>query len=194
MRVARLPVTTDRNPYQSLLYRHLRSEGVDLVGNGRLAPEWLEANREAVDLLHVHWRLDRLVDDDEPIEPPRDWTPATAVEATKRLRDQLELARSLGYAIAWTVHEIARLGGDEPTLEHLAAVELGATADVVLTHNPGDAADLSATLARVADDPDERRIRGAAGRAFVRSITWQDTAARHGRSLLRRARSVTQRA
>jgi glycosyltransferase involved in cell wall biosynthesis len=88
-----------------------------------------------VDLLHVHWRLDRLVDDDEPMGPPRVWTPATAATAAQRLGQQLGHARSLGYTIAWTVHEIAQLGGSEPTLEHLAAVELGRHAHIVLTHN-----------------------------------------------------------
>jgi hypothetical protein len=46
----------------------------------------------------------------------------------------------------------------------------------VFTFHPGDAADLAATMARVADDPEERRIRGAAGQAFVRATTWDDTA------------------
>lgn len=133
--MARLPVTSDRNPYQRLLYEHLGAHGVELVGHGWLTPEWLASHRDEVDLLHVHWRLDRLVDDDEPLGPPRAWTPATAAEATARLGIQLDHARDLGFAIAWTVHEIAQLGGSEPTLEHLAAVELGRQADVVLTHN-----------------------------------------------------------
>ena len=135
MRVARLPVTTDRNPYQRLLYAHLADHGVALVGHGRLSEDWLADHRDEVDLLHVHWRLDRLVDDDEPLGPPRVWTPSTAVEAAARLGAQLGRAADLGYTIAWTVHEIAQLGGSEPTLEHLAAVELGRHADVVLTHN-----------------------------------------------------------
>ena len=36
--VARLPGTTDRNPYQRMLYEHLRAEGVQLVGEGTPAP------------------------------------------------------------------------------------------------------------------------------------------------------------
>lgn len=135
IRVARLPVTSDRNPYQRLLYTHLADHHVDLVGHGWLTPEWLVANQTDVDLLHVHWRLDRLVDDDEPMGPPRVWSPSTAAAAAERLGRQLEHARSLGYTLAWTVHEIAQLGGSEPTLEHLAAVELGRHAHIVLTHN-----------------------------------------------------------
>ncbi|WP_421118426.1 glycosyltransferase [Aquihabitans daechungensis] len=335
---------SDRNPYQRLLYEHLAEHGVELVGHGALTPAWLESHRDSVDLLHVHWRLDRLVDDDEPLGPPREWTPDAAAEAADRLGHQLAHARDLGYTIAWTVHEIGRLGGVEPSLHHLAAVELGRRSHIVMTHDlvssarvldlelappervrtiplghygdahgpgedlrredlgiddattvflafghqrpdkaldvlldafgqlarrdvvlliagaqqveddgspavgpdpdddrivrwghvpdsqvaplhrladatviargyewtpsslvlslshscpviaadiasvnehggpglfvfhPGDAADLAATMARVADDPDERRIRGAAGAAFVRSATWEDTA------------------
>jgi len=133
--VARLPVTTDRNPYQRLLYQHLQAEGIDLVGDGRLDPSWLEAHRATVDVLHVHWRLDRLVDDEAPFGPARTWTADRAAEAAHRLGGQLAHARAQGFVLAWTVHEIAQLGGSEPTLEHLAAVELGRHANVVLTHN-----------------------------------------------------------
>lgn len=142
--MARLPVTSDRNPYQRMLYEHLAAHGVELVGHGQLAPAWLDDHRDDVDVLHVHWRLDRLVDDDEPLGPPRAWTPRSAAEAADRLGTQLVAARAQGYAIAWTVHEIAQLGGSEPTLEHLAAVELGRHAHVVLTHN-------QAATARVVD-------------------------------------------
>ena len=135
VRVARLPVTTDRNPYQRLLYSHLADHGVELAGHGALTPDWLAAHQGDVDLLHVHWRLDRLVDDGEPLGPPRDWAPDSAAEAVARLGGQLAHARELGFAIVWTVHEIGRLGGSEPTIEHLAAIELGRQADIVLTHN-----------------------------------------------------------
>jgi glycosyltransferase involved in cell wall biosynthesis len=135
VRVARLPATTDRNPYQRLLYGHLAEHGVELVGDGSLAPDWLAAHRGDVDLLHVHWRLDRLVDDDDPLGPPRGWSADAAAEAAGRLGQQLAHARDLGFAIAWTVHEIGRLGGTEPTLHHLAAVELGRHSHIVMTHD-----------------------------------------------------------
>ena len=144
VRVARLPATTDRNPYQRLLYSHLAALDVELVGHGALTPDWLAAHRDDVDVLHVHWRLDRLVDDDEPLGPPRVWTPEAATLAADRLGRQLTHASDLGYTIAWTVHEIAQLGGSEPTLEHLAAVELGRHSHIVLTHN-------QAATARVVD-------------------------------------------
>lgn len=135
VRVARLPVTSNRNPYQRLLYAHLADFGVELVGHGALTPEWLESHRDDVDVLHVHWRLDRLVEDDEPLGAPREWTPDAAAEAAGRLGQQLSHAHELGYAIAWTVHEIGRLGGVEPTLHHLAAVELGRHSHIVMTHD-----------------------------------------------------------
>lgn len=135
MRVARFPVTRDRNPYQRLLYEHLEAEGVRLVGDGALDPRWLEGHAGEVDLLHVHWRPDRLLDDVDPFGPPSPVAGDAVRPSAARLAEHLELARSLGFVLAWTVHEIAQLGGDAPTLEHLAAVELGSRADVVLTHN-----------------------------------------------------------
>ena len=62
LRVARLPWTTDLNPYQRALYSSLERYGVDLIGTGELSSAWLERNRATVDVLHVHWKLHRLAD------------------------------------------------------------------------------------------------------------------------------------
>lgn len=144
VRVARLPATTDRNPYQRLLYGHLAAHDVALVGEGELTTHWLQAHRSEVDLLHIHWRLDRLVDDDQPLGPPRPRTIDQRVRDAAELAHRLRSARQLGYRIAWTVHEIAVVGQEEPTFDHLAAVELGSAADVVLAHNQVTAAHLAA--------------------------------------------------
>lgn len=144
VRVARLPPTTDTNPYQRLLYDHLRAEGVELVGDGHLDTAWLDANRDRVDVLHLHWRLARLLGLDDGNSPAPAAGHEDAPAAAARLDRQLTEARDRGYAIAWTVHEIGQLGGQEPTLEHLAAVVLGRHADVVMAHDEVAAAHVRA--------------------------------------------------
>lgn len=122
IRVARLPWSTDRNPYQRVLYRALTDHGVELVGTGDLDPTWLRANAGRVDVLHVHWRLDRLADDPVTVAP------------------NLALARSLGYRVAWTVHEPHTL--DAPDTPDVAAISaaIAEHADVVLVHGAAAAA------------------------------------------------------
>lgn len=122
IRVARLPWSTDRNPYQRVLYRALTDHGVELVGTGDLDPTWLRANAGRVDVLHVHWRLDRLADDPATVEP------------------NLALARSLGYRVVWTVHEPQRLHRpDTPAVASISAA-VAHRADAVLVHGPAAAA------------------------------------------------------
>jgi beta-1,4-mannosyltransferase len=123
IRVARLPFTTDRNPYQAMLYGHLANEGVDLVGDATLTPEWLLAHRGLVDVLHIHWRLDRLL-------PRGDDAAGSAAVA-----DRLRLARDLGYLVVWTVHEPGRVFGDTEDIECRMAHAIADEVDLVLTHD-----------------------------------------------------------
>jgi putative Holliday junction resolvase len=98
LRVARLPWTTDINPYQGALYGELATLDVMCVATGNLTTDWLVTSRPRIDVLHIHWHLERLADDAPLDSPPAAW-----------VCGQLELARALGYAIAWTVHESGRL-------------------------------------------------------------------------------------
>jgi beta-1,4-mannosyltransferase len=107
LRVARLPVTSDLNPYQSLLYEHLAYEGIEFAGNGDVGPRWLIKHRGEVDILHFHWCLHRLGEPDGVYrEVPADaMTDDQLALARRRLATGVRRARELDYRVAWTVHE-----------------------------------------------------------------------------------------
>jgi beta-1,4-mannosyltransferase len=136
-------VTTDGNPYQRLLYSHLREHGVALVGDGRVTLRWLLAARRTVDVLHFHWRLDRLY-----------WRRGAAIEGREeggafrpgaalrlaRFALWLKLARALGIRVAWTAHEVAPHGPGGPLLDRLAGRLLARSADALMVHSQAAAA------------------------------------------------------
>ena len=124
LRVARLPWTTDINPYQRAVYGELAEVGVHCVATAGLTTDWLVAHRARIDVLHVHWHLERLADDAPLDSPPAAW-----------VCGQLDLARALGYAIAWTVHESGRLLLGRDGYEDTVVEALLRLSDVVVTHD-----------------------------------------------------------
>jgi len=141
LRLARLPRTTDRNPYQRRLYAALADHGVDLVADGSLDDAWLEAHLTDVDVLHLHWRLDRLlrpVDTSAPFGP--DGAPAPPKDATSddfaaTVAARLADVRRHGVLVAWTVHEPARLGPDGTPFDHAVSRAVADHSDVILVHD-----------------------------------------------------------
>lgn len=149
LRVARLPPSTPLNPYQALLYRHLGEEGVELAGDARLELPWLLQNRGRVDVLHFHWRFDRLVDRraQADLESGRMGTGlGEQLVGALRVTKGLALARMLGYRIAWTIHDVANVGPDGPLFERLVARALARCAHVALVHGEAAADFVRATL------------------------------------------------
>ena len=53
--IASFPAVQAMNPYQRLLYDHLRPHGFELEPDATLSLGWLLAARGRVDVLHVHW-------------------------------------------------------------------------------------------------------------------------------------------
>jgi glycosyltransferase involved in cell wall biosynthesis len=144
IRVARLPATSDGNPYQRVLYERLRRHGVDLVDDARPALSWLLRNRRRFDVLHVHWRLDRLfrlADDGLGGERWSERAHPVPVAALRllRLAAMLRLARALGIRVAWTVHEPWACRPDGPWLDHRAGRIVARAADVLMAHDHGSA-------------------------------------------------------
>jgi beta-1,4-mannosyltransferase len=114
------------NPYAGLLARALETEGVHSVAGFRehLTPEWLRANRPAFDVLHLHW-------------PWALYTGATLEETTRNcaaLIDALYLARTLGYKVVWTMHNLYPHDSTTRELDHLARLALTACATAVIVH------------------------------------------------------------
>jgi glycosyltransferase involved in cell wall biosynthesis len=131
-----MPRTTDVNPYQLALYGRLRRHGVELTGDARPTLAWVWRNRRAVDVLHVHWRLDRLF---RTTARERSLPAPLAALRLARLALALRLARAVGMRIAWTAHEpwTCRPGGRR--LDHLAARIVAAAADSVMAHDHASA-------------------------------------------------------
>ena len=91
--VAFLPVY--QNPYQHLLKDALELEGVEVkLLTGLPSSKWLQENREIIDLLHYHWLSGLYLQ--------RAATPFVFLIFLHRFW----LARSLGYKIVWTAHNL----------------------------------------------------------------------------------------
>lgn len=114
------------NPYAALLARAMEGVGVRSVAGFRddLTPEWLRSHRDQCDVLHLHW-------------PWGLYAAATLEESTRRcsaLVDALFLARSLGYKVVWTMHNLYPHDSVTPELDHLARLAITACASAVIVH------------------------------------------------------------
>jgi glycosyltransferase involved in cell wall biosynthesis len=90
------------NPYQELLYAELAKYGIQVVDDGEFKLHWLIRRRTHGNVLHFHWPQDYY-----------SWwrRPARLRSALSWLKvavfaGRLVTARLLGYAIAWTIHEV----------------------------------------------------------------------------------------
>jgi glycosyltransferase involved in cell wall biosynthesis len=101
--VASFPPVLDSNPYQRLLYEHLRHFGVVLYdGHTKLTVRWLWRMRRAIQVLHFHWpqvyyRCQRR---------PRRTRQALSWLKLGAFAIRLAAARALGYRVVWTVHQV----------------------------------------------------------------------------------------
>lgn len=83
-----------RNPYITLLYRHLVERGVELVPDRWIRPAWAAGTGGAPEFLHLHWP-ERFY---EPPGPLR-----RAIESPRFFR-RLTRLREAGTRVAWTLH------------------------------------------------------------------------------------------
>ncbi len=97
LRLARFPPSLGRNPYLRLLDDGLRANGVDCVGEPPFTLRWLLRSRDAVDVLHFHWRPDHYY------APPRR---LGGVLGPALFAWRMRVARLLGYRLVWTIHEV----------------------------------------------------------------------------------------
>ncbi|MEO7652275.1 MAG: glycosyltransferase, partial [Bryobacteraceae bacterium] len=114
------------NPYAGLLARAMEGHGVRSVPGFRenLTPEWLRANRDKFDILHLHW-------------PWGLYTGATLEETVNRcsaMIDALFLARTLGYKVVWTMHNLYPHDSTTRELDHLARIAITSCASAVIVH------------------------------------------------------------
>lgn len=114
------------NPYASLLARAMEGHGVRSVAGFRenLTPDWLRSHRDEFDVLHLHW-------------PWGLYHGADLEETTRRcaaLIDALYLARSLGYKVVWTMHNVYPHDSTTRDLDHLARLGIMGCASAVIVH------------------------------------------------------------
>ena len=113
------------NPYAGLLAIELEKLGVHLeLGDYELTKEWLEKNRERVDVLHLHWlhffyRRESLVE---------------TVRQYALFSESLTYAKSLGYRIVWTLHNLYPHERPFPDIDHLARLLVSQLADFMIAH------------------------------------------------------------
>ena len=90
------------NPYQQVLYRELAAHGFELVEDADFKLGWLWRARGSVGVLHFHW----------PQNYYRWWRPPVALRSALSWLKmalfgvRLLAARTLGFTIVWTIHEV----------------------------------------------------------------------------------------
>lgn len=131
LRVTSFPAPIPENPYQKLLYQALRNYDVQLVTTDRLCVGWLWRSRNRVDVLHFHWPTPYYRHD-------RGWVRLRPTLSWVRLvlfGLRLTAARSLGYRIIWTVHELDPHETTSQKLDHAAAGILARFSNRLVAHD-----------------------------------------------------------
>ena len=146
-RVASFPPVSSRNPYQRLLYDQLAGHGLELAEPEPLTLGWLRRSRRTVGVLHFHW-------------PQGCWHAARGAAALRPLlswvllllfRVRLRAARTLGYRIVWTIHQVYPHESANRRLDLAGARTLARAADVLVAHDRATAASARAELGRAAE-------------------------------------------
>ncbi|MBV7339638.1 glycosyltransferase [Chloroflexi bacterium TSY] len=116
------------NPYGGLLARALASVGVELSAGHphEFTEEWLHQNQGQIDILHLNWPH-HLYDAPDLAE---------RVIRCAEVIDNLTLARTLGYKIVWTVHNLYPHDSENRELDHLARLAITQLATAVIVHCP----------------------------------------------------------
>jgi beta-1,4-mannosyltransferase len=132
--IAAFPLIS-QNPYQRLLYSELSDLGFELLPDAHFKLRWLWAHRRGVGVAHFHW----------PQNQYRWWRQPASLRSLLSwfkialFAARLGAARSLGYRIVWTIHEVyphERSGGrvDRTGLRLLARFS-----HVLIAHDRGTA-------------------------------------------------------
>jgi glycosyltransferase involved in cell wall biosynthesis len=157
--VARFPPPgKSDNPCLDLLDEQLTRLGAAVRSDSELSARWLWRSRHAVGLLHFHWRPDvhyaclgRALDERTVCRPRlqghRSWLKLVAFAG------RLAAARTLGYRLAWTIHEVypnetelRPPGTISRRVDRTGGRILARFSDVLLAHDHGTAERAGAEL------------------------------------------------
>jgi glycosyltransferase involved in cell wall biosynthesis len=131
----------DENPYQELLYHELEP-GIRVVRDANFKLRDLVRSRHEVQILHFHWPQNYYSwwRRPAPLRPLLSW-PKLALFAIR-----LVVARRLGYAVVWTIHEVfphERVGGG---VDVVGGMLLARGSHLLVAHDRGTAERAAAGL------------------------------------------------
>ena len=114
------------NPYGGLLAQAMSRVGVELEAGypDTISREWVCRNQGRINVLHLNWphyMYDRPEVDDH-------------VARCAEVIDCLALARTLGYRVVWTVHNLYPHESSNRDLDLLARIALTSLADALIVH------------------------------------------------------------
>lgn len=114
------------NPYGALLARAMAGIRVELVAGQaeEFSEAWVRANQGVVDVLHLNWP--HILYDAPDL--------AGRVARASELVSNLALARSLGYKIVWTVHNLYPHESASPELDRLMRLALTHLCTALIVH------------------------------------------------------------
>lgn len=126
-----LPPPLAENPYQRLLYDHLRLAGVEVLEIPRFRVGWLWAHRHTGWALHFHWPQSYYWFDGRParLRGVLSWVRLCAFAV------RLLAARALGFRVVWTVHQVVPHDSGRRTLDVTAGRLLGRLAHRLIAHD-----------------------------------------------------------
>jgi glycosyltransferase involved in cell wall biosynthesis len=129
--IASFPGLQPLNPYQRLLYDHLRPHGFELRPSSALTLHWLVRERRRVRVVHVHWPegMYTLQRGPRALRPAGSWVKLALFAA------RLAAARALGYRIVWTVHQVRPHRRSARGLDRAGTSLLAAAADLLVVHD-----------------------------------------------------------
>ena len=124
-RVGGLSLDYPCNPYAGLLARALEKRDIHLeLGDYAIEQEWLKSHRADHEVLHLNWLHHFYRADD--LE--------TTLKRYTRFTENLTFARTLGYRIVWTMHNLYPHERLYPEVDHLARLLVCHLADAVIAH------------------------------------------------------------
>lgn len=141
-RIASLPPVLEANPYQRLLYAELARAGLELEPRSPLKLSWLWRRRRTVGILHFHWPEAYYRYGHRRRDALRSW-PLLALFAVR-----LAVAKTLGYRIAWTIHQVRPHESANRAVDRLGSRVLAACSDVLIAHDAATAREAQEAFGR----------------------------------------------
>ncbi|MBW7957116.1 MAG: glycosyltransferase [Deltaproteobacteria bacterium] len=126
IKIASFPMPDEDTYYFRLYYDALQKHGYKIVDTrGKtFGPAWLRENRGRVRIVHFHW----------PAYLYSDRNPLVFLKKLLLFILNLRRAKSMGYKIAWTVHNLFPHERNNMALEYAGRLAMSCFSDVVFVH------------------------------------------------------------